>query len=167
MKQIPIYGRPNQTVGGNVLGVIVAHAIIDDADYDSISNLRWNISRCRNTSYAKSGIIIDGTRKAILMHRLLCNPPKGLQIDHINHNGLDNRRENLRIVSHRGNTQNRTRLAQKLPCGVSKANSSRNGYQARIRVDGKYIHIGVFKTAEEARRAYVNECNRLGLGCLL
>ena len=83
------------------------------------------------------------------------NPPKGMVIDHINHNGLDNRRENLRICTNAENQRNR---------GKQKNNTSgykgvdwrkdHKKWRARINKDNKTIHIGYYNIIEEAARAY-------------
>lgn len=74
-------------------------------------------------------------------------PTKDKEIDHINQNKLDNRIENLRVVDRKTNARNKKHR------GYRKRG---NRYYARIRVDGKEIHLGAFDTSEEAARAYYN-----------
>lgn len=75
-------------------------ALIDDQDFEWLNQFKWH----QDKGYAYG--YVDG--KHIYMHSLILNTPKGMFSDHINRNRLDNRRENLRIVSHAKNNQNRT-----------------------------------------------------------
>ena len=77
-------------------------SLVDDEDFDILSKFKWYYSKGRNTNYA----IAANNRKLIRMHRLIMNPKKGFVIDHINGDGLDNRRENLRICSYSHNSMN-------------------------------------------------------------
>lgn len=75
-------------------------AIIDDVDFAWLSQLRWNESRdSKNTSYARATIKRNGWSKRVSMHRLILDAKDGECVDHINGDGLDNRRENIRICS--------------------------------------------------------------------
>lgn len=71
-------------------------AIVDDEDVMKVILFDWHVFKCDNTNYARR----SNAYGIILMHRLLLNltDPK-FDADHINHNGLDNRKENLRIVT--------------------------------------------------------------------
>ena len=80
----------------------------------------------------------------ILVHRMLVECPNGFEIDHINHNTLDNRKENLRVVSSSVNQLNRRITSNTGEYGITLCN---NGYY-RITVDDKYC--GIRKTLEEA-----------------
>jgi len=80
------------------------HAIVDAEDYEWLSKYKW----CASVSddgrvYAKRSV----RRHVVFMHRMIMQPPKGMVVDHINGNGLDNRRCNLRIVPPAANAQNR------------------------------------------------------------
>src|SRR5690349_13857865 len=97
MKEIPIVGKR-----GN--GLV---ALIDDEDYELVSKHRWNIFVRKNELKARTSIKIEGTWKSVFMHRLIMGSPENMEIDHKNHNGLDNRKENLRICSRRENLANR------------------------------------------------------------
>jgi hypothetical protein len=98
----------------------------------------------------------------IMMHKFIMNAPKGMCVDHINHNGLDNRRENLRICTYSQNSQNKRRRVD-----------SRSGYKGVYQISEKYnvkkrfqayickpnlpkrkIVLGTYLTAEEAARVY-------------
>ena len=75
-------------------------ALVDDADFEKLNKWKW---RKDNTGYV---VRIDYSvipQLKTYMHRLIMNTPRGMHTDHINYNGLDNRRENLRILSHKDN----------------------------------------------------------------
>ena len=85
------------------------------------------------------------------MHRVILNAPPGREVDHINRNGLDNRRSNLRLATHAQNEAN------KPPRGEYKGAywCKKSGrWRASIRVDGRLRHMGRFATREEAARVY-------------
>jgi len=91
------------------------------------------------------------------MHREVIHPPDHLFVDHINHNGLDNRKANIRPATHSQNNFNRiisTRgdLSSKYK-GVAW-NKSKKKWQARIGIYGKRKHIGHFKDEIQAAKAY-------------
>lgn len=75
---------------------------VDDEDFPLISRYRWSRAAGCSTSYARAMI----NKKGVMMHRLIMNPPEGMVVDHINGKGLDNRRSNLRVVSHSDNQKN-------------------------------------------------------------
>lgn len=77
--------------------------------------------------------------------------PDGMQIDHINHNRLDNRIDNLRIVSHIDNGRNRSiNLNNSSKITGVHWDSRNNKWQARISVDGKRISLGHFSSLFDA-----------------
>ncbi len=123
--------------------------LIDELDYDLFNTYKWSIyTRKNNVWYARTRI--DG--EAVLLHRLIMQVSKGEEIDHINHNGLDNRRSNLRICTP---AQNRANMQKHK--GVSKykgVGKSRNRYRAYIMQDYSQTHLGMFDTEEEAAFAY-------------
>lgn len=88
-----------------------------------------------------------------LLHRLVLNAPKGMEVDHINGDRLDNRRENLRLVTRQQNARNRgaNRSNRSGYKGVSLGHSA---WLAYIAISGKNIALGSFKTAEDAAKAY-------------
>lgn len=130
-------------------------AIVDDADFMELAQYRW---RFDSKGYAcRWSTMVNGQRTLILMHVAIMNPPKGLDIDHRNRNGLDNRRENLRIASDSQNQANR-KLNKNSKTGFKGVCFYPNEgiYVARIMKDGKSNWLGRFKTVEDARDAYNN-----------
>ena len=140
------------------------YAIIDDDVVEEISKLKWQvrdpgIDVSNRTLYAVHNYSKDGEKKAIRMHRMIYELKtreniEGLVIDHINHNGLDNRICNLRAINHYQNIANQKRNQQGYK-GVrwNKLNGNWNAY---ITVDYTRIHLGVFNDEWEAAKAYNN-----------
>tara|TARA_Y100001937_G_scaffold128199_1_gene202965 strand:+ start:7533 stop:8102 length:570 start_codon:yes stop_codon:yes gene_type:complete len=151
-------------------------AIIDEDDWPIVSKYKWwakfNHYKGSDKVYVKAHIDCPRgdriprsdrpgqtrkRRKAIFLHRLLMSPPEDMQVDHINGNGLDNRRENLRVCT---NAQNN---ANKPPQKNSKSGLKgvyKNGNRWRARIGHRSRNrkeLGYFSTKEEAARAYDQE----------
>lgn len=124
---------------------------VDDADWHLVHDLKWHLlTAAPNHVYAASG---KGNR--ILMHRLITGAEKGVVVDHINGDCLDNRRSNLRLCTRRENLCNRKRASNSTQPykGVHKfKRGSRWG--ASVRCNGIRKLLGGFATAEEAAIAY-------------
>ena len=122
-------------------------ALVSDEDYEWLSQWNWSAvsTQRRNGGYAMRTDNRSG--KTILMHREILNAPEGIGVDHVNGNGLDNRRENLRLVTVQQNRQNR-----------SRGRNNQTGYKGVTfdRKSGKWVmSIRVlFDSAEEAAQAY-------------
>jgi hypothetical protein len=135
-------------------------AIVDLADYEQICKHKWFLSQGKNTAYAARWQRMPGSRKRkkIWMHRQIAKPPKKLLIDHINHNGLDNRRANLRFATYSQNLANRRKRSSKT---ISKYkglewDKIQRKFKARISVNNKKIYLGSFDSEIEAAHAYDN-----------
>jgi len=132
--------------------------LIDAVDRDLVeSNGPWYAWCSPNTTYVQAPRRrTDGTRTSVYLHRLLLDPPEGMQIDHINRDGLDNRRTNLRVCT---GSQNNANSPPKPGCssefkGVSwhKQNAK---WQAHGRdATGKKLYLGLFTAEHAAARAY-------------
>lgn len=83
------------------------YALVDAADYELLAKYSWHAKPDRNTVYARTRIPGGGPR--MLMHRLLTGAQSGQLVDHINGNGLDNRRANLRLCTAAENIRNKQR----------------------------------------------------------
>jgi hypothetical protein len=97
-----------------------------------------------------------GKTKAVHLHREIIGAPAGMYVDHINHNGLDNRRANLRLATRFQNARNRPKT-NKATSSKYKGVSYRAGndkWSATIFADGKNVHLGHFETEIEAARVY-------------
>jgi hypothetical protein len=140
------------------------YAIVDDEDFDNLNRFKWYAHRKRNSSVfyaAGRPIMEDGRRKWTRMHSYLVKSSVGMQTDHRNGNGLDNKRKNLRAATHGENIRNR---------GKTKRNTS--GFKGVYRIKGskkwraafydkKYIHLGCFEDKASAAKAYDNAAKKL------
>ena len=129
--------------------------IVDDDVYDELNKHKWNMDR---TGYARRLIRLpDGSRKAIFMHRVINKTPDGLFTDHINHNKLDNRKENLRTVTQEQSKYNKMGYIRKIhdiPYKGVIFYPPTKRWCAYIQKDRKRKNIGYFHTIEEAAIAY-------------
>lgn len=139
-------------------------ALVDDEDFDWLSQFSWHYtqSSITETGYARRFEKVDGKKVYTTMHREILNlTGRGVNVDHKNHNGLDNQKENLRVCTLSQNLQNRR------VCKTEKNHSKYKGvclshgrpnrpkkWRAYIGVNRKTIHLGFFVTEEEAARAY-------------
>jgi hypothetical protein len=127
-------------------------AIVDAEDYGRLSQYRWCAVEEGRNWYART-FRRDGWPLA--MHRLILDAPKGLFVDHIDHNGLDNRRENLRLCTRLENLRN----ARPSRGGSSKYKGVnwckiRKKFRARITHNKKRIYLGYFENEIDAAKAY-------------
>lgn len=132
-------------------------ALVDDEDYDWLMTWKW----CANnmgghTYYAQTSLPRSEGHGVLLMHRLLLvYPSNGLMVDHINHNGLDNQKSNLRIVTRRQNAENRRNHGSSKYPGVSW-NETRKLWQSSLQYDRRSKTLGCFPTEIEAAIARQN-----------
>lgn len=128
-------------------------ALVDDEDFNLVINIAWH--RMANGGYA-AGRVSEHS-PMLLMHRVIMNPPPGMQIDHIDHNPLNNQRSNLRIVTQ---SQNRMNM-KKRRHDYKGIHPHGDRWKAIIKYRAKTIHIGVYDTPEEAARAYDRKANEI------
>jgi len=133
-------------------------ALVDDEDYETINKHHWYTSVRSRANYAKRDVYHGGRRLTEFMHRVIMDCPEGMYIDHINHNGLDNRKENLRICTNQENCRNRikhapTTLGMIKGVSISKCIKSKP-FRAHIKHNYKNIDIGFFANLDDAARAY-------------
>lgn len=124
---------------------------IDYADFTYLSNFKYSITKGTN-GYVMMNIKIDGKWKSTTLHRFLINPLKGMVVDHVNRNKLDNRRNNLRVLTPSENKQN-TKVRSDSKTGIKgiRYNTVRNQYFARLKHKGKYVFIEWFDDLETAK----------------
>lgn len=126
--------------------------LVDDEDYNFVSQCKWYVTKNGNTFYAKNDSFFG---KKVYMHRAILNFPKDKVIDHINGNGLDNRKTNLRICTKQQNCFN-----SKKGIGYTSSylgvswDKNRNLWTAGITIGEKRIALGRFEIEEEAAKAY-------------
>lgn len=128
-------------------------ALVDDEDYESLSTFRWRILTNGDKSYAITGLHRENTE--MLMHHVLLPKGVGYQTDHKDGNGLNNQKYNLRYATVNQNQYNRGKTKANTSGfkGVFYAYASGN-WRSQIKVDGKLIYLGTYKTPERAALAY-------------
>jgi hypothetical protein len=127
-------------------------AVVSDEDYERISALKWYVTHTPSNLYA--GRNKNGKCAYRMMHRMVLNVSDPLvEVDHINNNGLDNRRENLRETTRKQNSYNLGFRKGRKMKGVSW-HSQRNRWRAYITPNRKQIHLGLFDCEYEAALAY-------------
>lgn len=147
MREIPLRGKYRDLV-----------VVIDDEDYERVAQHRWlfgRVSASKDIVYARRMWREDGRWRQQYLHAFLTGWPL---VDHINHNGLDNRRENLRAATHAENMRHarKRRTHKGVPCsslfkGVAR---SKTRWQAQITVDKRGINLGRYVEEVDAARAY-------------
>lgn len=134
-------------------------AIVDDEDYDYLNQWKWYYrkSKGKKTGYAlRNQSIGYGKQKNIQMHRVILGYSGAtLQVDHINSNGLDNRKANLRLCTPNGNIQNQgLRICNKTGFKGVYFRKDLKKWQVHITSDRKRIHLGYHEDKEAAALAY-------------
>ena len=125
--------------------------LVDDDDFDVLSQFKWFIRKDRNRYYA----IMVGSYKP--MHRLIMKVKDSkIQVDHIDGNGLNNQKSNLRLANNSQNAANRAKTTRSnltsIYKGVHKTKSGK--FVAGVRKDGKYVFQKLFINEIDAAKAY-------------
>lgn len=151
VKTVPLHGKK---AAGRV-------ALVDDVDYELVSRYRWHVREATypglrsNGPYAQTNVPISESPrryKSLGMHTLLTG---WLRVDHVDHDGLNNQRANLRPATPGQNNANRRpRIYGSSPFKGVYWYKAGHVWRARFRGDGKEYHLGQFATEEEAARAY-------------
>lgn len=128
--------------------------LIFSGHHQDLYKVRWNISKCtEHLFYAKK--YIEG--RTVYAHRLVAEREgwdvAGMVVDHINGDGLDNRVENLRVITQGQNSINQ-RKRKSCTSKFRGVYKFRDKWQARIMLDYKRKHLGTFATEVEAANAY-------------
>lgn len=126
--------------------------MVDDEDYEFLSQFNWFAKKDHNTHYAqRNQLANDEDDLSVGMHRIIMKAPKHLQVDHIDRNGLNNQKSNLRLVSNAQNAQNtRAHIDSKSGIRGVSWESSRRKWSVTITVDYKTIRVGRYQNIEEA-----------------
>ena len=146
MKRIPLCGR-------NGVGKF---ALVNNADYRRFTEFRWYF-KC---GYAFRVIKGEVKNRIVYLHRAILDATSGIEVDHINRDGLDCRRKNLRHATRLQNILN----AGPRKNGASKfkgVEANRKKWRARIRLDGVRVNLGTFDTEEQAALVYNKHAKKL------
>jgi hypothetical protein len=130
-------------------------ALVDDEDFERINQISWRAVLDRRVLYATHDG--DAGRSSVMfMHRLVLNAPDGTLIDHINRDGLDNRKENLRFCSHIQNGRNRVKANGPSTSKYKGVyfSSTVQKYRAELRINGRKVYLGTFSDEVLAAQAY-------------
>jgi len=136
-------------------------ALVDDCDYEYLMESKWRFARRghQRTGYARFKQTVGGKRHWVHMHRLVAERSglavEGKQIDHVDGNGLNNCRNNLRVATESQNKANLRRRRDNTSGykGVS-CNRQTGKFRAYITVAGHRRHLKYFDDPREAARAY-------------
>jgi len=140
-------------------------AIVDDIDYDYVNQFNWF---CQSKYALRIPYSNSGKRVHIFLHHVIAgytdlHRKNKLVVDHIDGNTFNNQRANLRIVTHRVNSQNKNIHRQGRLLGAvfetkfdKKYNRRYEYWSARIQIKGKSKRLGLFKTEQEAHEAYIS-----------
>lgn len=138
-------------------GDVLAYANVDAADVSALSQWTWRLLNAPSARrYAVRTVQVGGKQQAILMHREIMGlngKPKGIEVDHIDGDGLNNRRGNLRQTSHAQNLQNRRSATGSTSQyrGVYWDNR-RSRWRAAAKLNGQRFDLGSFVSEQEAAR---------------
>lgn len=130
--------------------------MVDDEDYESLVKFKWCANVNRNAIYARRGSPrCKGKQDEVKMHSVIMKAPKGVQCDHIDGNGLNNQKYNLRLVTNRQNCMNRHQTKTSRYPGITW--DKRAGkWVAQAQINGIHKHLGTFSIEEDAYKAYLD-----------
>jgi hypothetical protein len=134
-------------------------ALVDDEDWEMLIQHRWYAKRSKRKTvdhawYAVTNLVLpDGCSTQVSMHQLIMNTPAGMEVDHKDHNGLNNQKANLRVCTPGENRRNRRLRDSKYPRGVFLVKGGK--YGAQLSVNGKKFYNGLnHQTIDGAAQAY-------------
>jgi hypothetical protein len=154
-----------ETIRSDILGLMkklklsncADYALVDTEDYEGLLPYAW---RKNAQGYAVRRVytrISKGVRHAkdIRMHRQIMGEPEGMEVDHVDNNGLNNQKNNLRVATHWQNLANRA-LQKNNTSGYRGVSWSKQAgkWWAQLYIDSKTVHLGLFDDIEDAAKAY-------------
>jgi len=132
-------------------------ALVDDRDYALVSQFTWRASFKGKNIYAVRHVWEEGKDHSETMHRFILGvaDPK-VEVDHKDHNGLNNRRYNLRKATKQQNAANRLRgvVGTASPHRGVSWHKPRGKFRAYIKVNQRFLHLGLFSSELDAAKAY-------------
>ena len=131
-------------------------AIVDQGDATTVRKYRWYLHRKGRNRYARTQLVRDdGSRHYLRMHVLIMGSTEGAEVDHKDRDGLNNRRDNLRIATRQQNRANSRNITnRKSPYRGIFWDNHRAKWKAEITVNGKRVRLGTYAHPADAARAY-------------
>lgn len=140
-------------------------AIVDDEDFDVYSTQKWHVKKGSTKHYAACARKVTHEGKEysikIFMHRCMLDADVGVIVDHINGNGLDNRRCNLRLATRSQNLANQRTVRNKWGYKGITYRRRHKTWRARIGFNGKTVDLGEFGNLDDAAQAYDEAAKKL------
>lgn len=132
---------------------------ISDDKFEELNQYKWYALWNGHTRsfYAVRNKRLGGKQIGLRMSRVILNAPPGMVVDHINGDTLDNQNENLRIITNRQNIQNPQKAKSSIYPGVWWSGCNKK-WSSQISINGKRIHLGLFRNEQAAFLAYLNAC---------
>ncbi len=135
--------------------------LIDDADFEFLNDFKWSLKIDKdNRCYAHR----KDKGKEIKLHRFILNCPTNYCVDHIDGNGLNNQRDNLRICTYGQNSRNSFKYNFGLTSSKYKGvtwDKQKLKWRAQISFEGKHTTLGRYKIEIEAAKAYDKKAKEL------
>jgi len=130
--------------------------VVDDADFDMLNAFSWMATPASNKKkhYVSRSIWVGGSNKTVYMHRVLLNAPRGLEVDHIDGDSLNNQRANLRLCTKGQNAVNRRSYSPASGYRGVYGNTPRDTFKAEVTTNGERQRLGTFADPVEAAKAY-------------
>ena len=130
-------------------------AVIDAADVPLVEGRNWCAEKATDTFYAVRTSKAGGKQYHHRLHRVITDVPDGVHVDHIDGDGLNCRRSNMRAATHTENMRN-ARIRRDNTSGAKGVcfDAYTGRWQAKIHVDGKTVHLGRFTELDDAAAAY-------------
>jgi hypothetical protein len=138
-----------------IIKIGIMNVLIDDEDYQIYQQYKWHLHKGINTFYLRGYVPLKRKEGLKYFHRLILNPTDKMEVDHINGNGLDNRRSNLRICTKSQNNANR-KTVQSKTSGFKGVHfeSCTQKWRAEIVCNNIRYRLGRFANKMEAVNAY-------------
>lgn len=124
---------------------------IDLDDIQRLKPFKWS---CINKGYAITRFYNHKKRETWMLHRIVMDAPKGLEVDHINGDRLDNRKINLRLATKQQNAANQGKSSNKSSSSFKGVYPHGKKFRAVVKYNSKQIYLGLFATEHDAAEAY-------------
>lgn len=131
-------------------------ALVDDEDYERLASFKWFANECRHSVYAvrQTRPVLGGPQVPRRMHHDVLGLPSSVEVDHVDGNGCNNKKDNLRLSlkKNRQNARKHIKGSSRLKGVACRENGK--SWRSYIRVNGDLIRLGTFSLEDDAGRAY-------------